>query len=586
MGYQITMKDALLARLLAAKLNLQLVFRDFPTFATDGKTLFMPEALINTIFVHVGNTTGSEVERDKAFRDVLLGVIAHEAAGHVRMTDFDVKVEGQLPRSILNLLEDIRIEREMPFVFPGSRLLLKQVVKHMADPLFWLPTDHKDPLNNAGFWLMRMLRRDVLDQGDVLSQDKLEKVEKILKKVPSFWKVTQECYALAKEATKTATCTADLVEPAVKIAEMLANAASMTEEEAKQQAKQDQQKGEGDDDQSGQEQGQGQQASQGGDAADEQGAQGQGPAASQGDAGGGNPAQAGLRSAEAQDIFTNVALEQADLSEAILPNASSGVQMEQAQPGHLTGLMESNYPMNGNMTPDEYSRGAKISSLLRSGLREALRDLLEDEDDDDERFGRFNARHAALAIAGVRQDVFTVAGDEAPGLDAHVILMIDRSGSMSKLEPAVRSMNYGIIDALGTIPEIQLDVVYYDVGVIESPRGAMKMKEKAKSYSTGGGTNWETCFDSAFKFLANSRRSRKILFTLTDGDVNMSKEAMFVVKEMGVEAHFLVIGNGHELPDSVKAKCPYQVLSPDTDPWQLSKTVLSMLKSAMNPICA
>ena len=157
---------------------------------------------------------------------------------------------------------------------------------------------------------------------------------------------------------------------------------------------------------------------------------------------------------------------------------------------------------------------------------------------------------------------------------------------MNSLAPTMRSMAYGITDALGTIPEIQLDTVYFDVGVVETPRGARKQKEVAKTYSAGGGTNWQLCFDSAFKLLANSRRSRKILFTLTDGDVNMEPSAMYVIKELGVEAHFLVIGNGDQLPKVVNDTYHCKVVDAKIDPWMLSKTVLSMLKSAMNPICA
>src|SRR5690606_7747730 len=75
---------------------------------TDGKTIVLP--LLNAM---------SEL------KDVLFGYLAHEAA-HVRFSDFSTlkRCRSAIEKSCTNLLEDIRIERLIQEVFPGTRFTL------------------------------------------------------------------------------------------------------------------------------------------------------------------------------------------------------------------------------------------------------------------------------------------------------------------------------------------------------------------------------------------------------------------------------------------------------------------------------
>lgn len=631
---EISMHDQLVARMLAARLNLSLVFTDLKTFATDGKTIFLPKQLLSDID-RLTETALTKAQRNKAggeelstrefhethqaiFRDVLLGALAHEAAGHVRLTDFTVRPQGELPRSILSLLEDIRIEREIPVIFPGSRRLLEQVVQHMADPLFWLPRRNENPINLIAFWLMRRLRKEVLSQGNVLSEETLERLAKQITKIPGGMAAAEKCYAIANEATRKARSTGDLLQPAEQIAAILASLTTQGEEAEPEQAsaagdssEQDQeprqqgssaenrdgdnspQDGKGD---SGQGDGaenadQGQGAVGQGEPSPDRSAAGQsgdGESQDQADESSASrgaiaaPSRAQL-SADAQWVYDHSSIKGLDLADAISSEDKGRIDVE-PDIGQIAGPNIA-MPLRGSMDAQQYARGAKLSSHLRNGLRELLRALLDDEDDDDEKFGRFNARHAALAIKGLRQDVFTMEGEQAPGIDAHVVLLIDKSGSMKQYEDGVRSITYGIIDALGTIPEVHLDILYYDGGTVLAPKSPLQQREFAKKYSAGGGTNWPGAFNEAFKIFALSKRSRKILFTVTDGDVSMNCMTSYVIEQLKIEPHFLVIGSRSCLPIDVREKYRCENVTPDGDAWKLGKTILSMLKDAMNPLC-
>ncbi|MBK5968807.1 MULTISPECIES: VWA domain-containing protein [Thiorhodovibrio] len=66
---------------------------------------------------------------------VAWGYLAHEAA-HLRFTDFDAYRQGSgsdpLTRSLLNILEDIRIERAIAAPYPGTRETLQAVCDHLS----------------------------------------------------------------------------------------------------------------------------------------------------------------------------------------------------------------------------------------------------------------------------------------------------------------------------------------------------------------------------------------------------------------------------------------------------------------------
>ena len=90
---------------------------------TDGETIYLPL-----------------LEAMSELREVLFGYLAHEAA-HVRASDFNTlkKCKNQMEQSCTNLIEDIRIERLIQEVFPGTQFTLNAmwnyiVVQGMSPP--------------------------------------------------------------------------------------------------------------------------------------------------------------------------------------------------------------------------------------------------------------------------------------------------------------------------------------------------------------------------------------------------------------------------------------------------------------------
>ncbi|MBK5938220.1 hypothetical protein [Halochromatium roseum] len=87
---------------------------------TDGQTIVVPA-----------------LPSDSALLPVAWGYLAHEAA-HLRYTDFTVyrraAQDGDaLSGQILNILEDVRIERALAGPYPGTRETLQAVCAHLLD---------------------------------------------------------------------------------------------------------------------------------------------------------------------------------------------------------------------------------------------------------------------------------------------------------------------------------------------------------------------------------------------------------------------------------------------------------------------
>lgn len=73
------------------------------------------------------------VDEDKGLREVAWGYLAHEAA-HIRFSDFGIaKIASSRPirLKILNILEDIRIEKAIQAIYPGTKASLDKVVDYL-----------------------------------------------------------------------------------------------------------------------------------------------------------------------------------------------------------------------------------------------------------------------------------------------------------------------------------------------------------------------------------------------------------------------------------------------------------------------
>lgn len=109
------------------------------------------------------------------FRDVAWGFLAHEAA-HIRWTDFEVfQSAGTHPirQSLLNVIEDVRIERALGRLYPGTRRSLETTVgRVLRDGGFALPS----PAAPAGVHLQAFCLLDLRFR--ILGQKSLEQLAK------------------------------------------------------------------------------------------------------------------------------------------------------------------------------------------------------------------------------------------------------------------------------------------------------------------------------------------------------------------------------------------------------------------------
>jgi len=117
---------------------------------TDGQTIVVPD-----------------LPSDSALLPVAWGYLAHEA-GHLRYTDFTVyrraAQDGDaLSRQILNILEDVRIERALAGPYPGTRETLQAVCEHLLDSgAMMAPPLDAHPARILSSYLLLSLRHRVL----------------------------------------------------------------------------------------------------------------------------------------------------------------------------------------------------------------------------------------------------------------------------------------------------------------------------------------------------------------------------------------------------------------------------------------
>jgi len=152
----------LIAQALGNKYGLKVVIGGSRAM-TDGKTIYLPSLPIDS----------------PDLADMISGYLDHEA-GHVRETDFTVNSnETPLHGFLLNVLEDVRIEKAMGELYPGCRTNLARLVKKLVRKGDFAPVDDSDPVNLVSLYLLYKLRQSVVGQTGLndLAQDARDKMD-------------------------------------------------------------------------------------------------------------------------------------------------------------------------------------------------------------------------------------------------------------------------------------------------------------------------------------------------------------------------------------------------------------------------
>ncbi len=111
---------------------------------------------------------------DPSYKEVAWGYLAHEAA-HVRFTDFVVfsnAATSSIRKTIVNILEDIRIEFVMQDTYPGTKRTTEKVVEHLIQTGGFQIIGQNEQVHPASVlsqFLLFRLRNDILGQTSLSS---------------------------------------------------------------------------------------------------------------------------------------------------------------------------------------------------------------------------------------------------------------------------------------------------------------------------------------------------------------------------------------------------------------------------------
>ncbi|MBS3955801.1 MAG: VWA domain-containing protein [Methylomicrobium sp.] len=192
-------------------------------------------------------TTGDRIHlpaldsEDSNIKDVAWGYLVHEAA-HVRFTDFGEfrnAATNPLRKHIVNILEDVRIEKSMQEPYPGTKRTTEKVTEYLVQTDaygFVTKDDEPHPASVLSQFLLFRLRHDVLGQKALSSY--ADTAEALLEDVFPVGAVTR-LFGLMSDVPHLSH-TRDCVRLADQILRMIQEEKEKAEEQARQQSQQQQ----------------------------------------------------------------------------------------------------------------------------------------------------------------------------------------------------------------------------------------------------------------------------------------------------------------------------------------------------------
>lgn len=525
-----------LLQMIAPRMGVNMVFGDISTGSANKDT------------VTITNSVLQMRDREKAEK-LALGLLCHEGIGHILQTDFkawDVfckkHPEGV---SLLNVIEDCRIERRSWIKYPGVKSMLADVCEVLGEDKLKLPTGQVDPGNALVMGLLHVLRGEFLDQStDIKGGRKL--LEDTFGKQVSGEVIALALIGANAESTQDAT---------VSVLDILKKLNIQSQPPQ-------QQPGPGAP-QSGQGQSQpGQGSPQPGQGTPQSG-QGQ-PQPGQGtpQPGHGSPTpEQGQNAAAALQQMANGQVQETDLG-----NIIQGVAEAAPQQSGGSGST----PIYGKVKTEKPSGIPRIpgTEALAAARRMSARleQLMSARVDDDDRLSH-TGELSGNQLARVRlldSQVFIEEGDEMEGIDSAVLFLADASGSMSdKVEGVITRAElcfnaaWAASSAMAKYQAHGVEMAIWGYGSHLTKFigfGAWSFqKDRFKLYSHGGGTATFPACVEAIGELAKQKQKRKHLILLSDGDLGGDatekhlKEAM----KAGIEVSVIFIGDKNVKPEAV-----------------------------------
>ena len=576
-----------LAAMLAGQFGLRVVVANVPTFAVgiepDGKpVLYLSSTL-----------SGIDEAKIPEMTAMLRGALAHECVGHLRHTDMSIPRPPGLHGSFTNALEDIRIERKAAEVYPGAKRILADMVSELESDAhrFWDPEKAQGKENAILLYLLRQCRTEQL--GQPLRPDWTATFRERAESAFGSGKVTQ-ALDLAKQSIALPG-TADVIDLARQIIDLLKQPEQSEQSEQSEQPEQPEQPEQSeqpDSDGPGEQEQQGDADAPGGAEESQEGSeedqQGDNPDGSSEADGDGSPEE----EEDAPGGAPDSGMGRQPIDESVTPDVSPEDYIKQVMQSAAAGMAIREDDRTQLPATGEDPAIPAIAHRLREALRQALVSLRDDEESSMGDRGRLHMPSLidALAAKRTRAEIFEEDGAVGEGIDTALYLMVDQSGSMDCLCEFTRMT----LQAIGTAcAEFEGQGLEFLVGFFDDRlahiKGSAQPWKSARSrvhehYSPSGGTYWPKSTVAACRKIVTSRRRRKVLLTITDGDLGYEDEvhmAISTAKAAGIELAFVGIDVSNPMP----AYLAFENAS-SLDPTSLLRASQTALLRALRPIRA
>ena len=552
-----------LASLLGRKYNVNILFGGNEA-KTDGDTIYLPHWDFH----------------DPRKRNALYGLIFHEAAGHVRNTDFDAlqrvararrntqaKVPDELWHAASNILEDIRIERAGLLQYPGAKSLLNSVCELVFE-------DYPRAEDQDNHWTLALNWSILTFRSRILGQTVLKHLSESYTAVARQQfgdDVLSSAITIAQEAA-IARDTVAVLQLAERLVALFDDA--LPPEQKPEQPPQPQQQPTGSQGHDGQQGGsdgsQGQDGQQGGSDGSQgqdgqqgssDGSQGQDGQQGSSDGAGGGASGSGQASTVAKPLSKALPdkanLARYDVAQSLARKAKA----PDGGPAHEVGYVQPNVGSDvaggGRIDLDDVSSELRQAVTLRQGIVGAVSPMLcgDAEYSEPRRSGRaLDPRQLTRVKTDPDPKVWrTLQIEDDQSVAVQILIDTSSSTRQNNILEEERKSALSLASALEQYPLVETAISHFpadsnlgrDLAPLLKPFDrpvslCLKGWPRAK-----GGTPLGAAYRaSAFNFFL-SDKERKILFVMTDGKPDNEAQASTArlwLKQMGVEVYGVVIG--------------------------------------------
>ena len=505
------------AKIVAASMGVEVVFdASADTASTDGSRIFIPTSLI-------GNG-------DARTAILMRGFIAHEGVGHIRHTDMAawsafVRDASPLGKSILNIIEDIRIEWLACRVYPGIKRILNETVEALKPEGFFDLPAKPHPAGVVTGLLLNCMRAEELGQP-------LDPIPARAMAFKLFGVALRDDILNIARLGSRGSSTAEAVDATKAILKLIGDVANPVAIPAASPKSQPAQSAEPKDDQAGEE-------------------------------GSGSEGKQAAGTSLRQCLKQRKSAAQALTANAKECGPSGLEEITQEAMGNSIGASQSLTEMPRSIVAEPVqgwrpsARSAGISRTLSRKLEDRLQSRVDEEDFSVRGGGRLDSRRVSRTKL-LDLEVFEREGEEAPGLDTAVFVLVDKSSSMGSTmgssDDTTEAVALDVVSALGdALARFDGRGVSFAVEGFSDSMTAYKpfsapwrgTRACLGHYRASGGTDFCSACFTAIGEIAKRPEKRKVILALTDGDVGQISLVASIQKtavEHGIETRVVFLG--------------------------------------------